>query len=248
MANARVSWRRLVAWAMVIVLVTGGLVAVSTDLGSRAWRKLTGGRSVAAVLNEISPRVESAYPMLAALTSEHRLVLVALKDQQRLMVYASRPGEPWRQIAAWPFTASSGALGPKQRSGDYQIPEGHYAITHLNPNSAYHLSIGVAYPNAFDRARAAEDGREQLGGDIFIHGKAVTIGCIPIGDAAIEALFYAVARVGVARVQALFAPCDLRQSDPPALDLVWADQLYAPLREQMLVVMGPLAQVTSPAD
>ena len=69
---------------------------------------------------------------------------------------------------------------------DGQIPEGIYGIGYLNPNSSYYFSLKVTYPNASDRARAKADGRTNLGGDIMIHGQAVTIGCVPVGDDAID--------------------------------------------------------------
>ena len=88
-------------------------------------------------------------------------------------------------MRTFPFQGFSGTLGPKLREGDGQIPEGLYRIEYLNPNSSYHLSLKIDYPNAFDREKGRSDGRERLGYDIFIHGKSVTVGCIPIGDEAI---------------------------------------------------------------
>ena len=89
-------------------------------------------------------------------------------------------------VRTFPICAASGVLGPKARSGDYQVPEGFYTIDRFNPNSSYHLSLGLSYPNAVDKARAA--GRPP-GGDIFIHGNCVTIGCLPLQDDPIEALY-----------------------------------------------------------
>lgn len=92
--------------------------------------------------------------------------------------------------------AASGGPGPKLREGDLQVPEGVYRLTAFNPNSSYHLSLRVDYPNAEDRAAedravARSDRRTSLGGDIFIHGKAVSIGCLAIGDPGIEELLRA---------------------------------------------------------
>ena len=89
-----------------------------------------------------------------------------------------------------------GASGPKIQRGDKQVPEGVYGISYLNPNSAYHLSLGVNYPNAFDREMAAKDGRKNLGGDIMIHGKNVSSGCLAVGDEPAEELFVLAAEVG----------------------------------------------------
>ncbi len=60
--------------------------------------------------------------------------------------------------------------GHKQFQGDEKTPEGNYTIDGRNPQSRYHLSIRISYPNAADRAFAAAAGRSP-GGDIFIHGQ-----------------------------------------------------------------------------
>lgn len=103
--------------------------------------------------------------------------------------------------------ASSGVLGPKRREGDGQVPEGFYTIDRFNPRSSYHLSLGVDYPNAVDRARAGDD---PPGGDIFIHGNCVTIGCLPIEDGPIEALYVIAVRArdqGQKQIPIHILPC-----------------------------------------
>lgn len=88
-------------------------------------------------------------------------------------------------------------VGHKQFEGDGKTPEGAYLITHHNPNSAYHLSLGVSYPNTNDVAYAAAMGRRP-GGDIMIHGRAGkdkgrgkdwTAGCIAVKDKEIEEVY-----------------------------------------------------------
>lgn len=157
-----------------------------------------------------------------------RLALLVFKQERRLSVWAEdRKG--WRFLRAYPVLAASGNAGPKLREGDYQVPEGLYRIGWLNPASSYHLSMKVDYPNAFDRAMAARDGRTRLGGDIFIHGKNLSIGCVAIGDPAIEELFTLVADAGVGNVRVIIAPNDLRARGaiaPPAPPL-WIGRLYA---------------------
>ena len=81
---------------------------------------------------------------------------------------------------------ASGELGPKRQEGDRQVPEGFYHIDRFNPNSNYHLSLGINYPNTSDKILGVKN---QLGGDIFIHGACVTIGCIPITDNEIKSLY-----------------------------------------------------------
>lgn len=98
----------------------------------------------------------------------------------------------------------------------------------------------VDYPNAFDRAKAKSYGRTRLGGDIFIHGKAVTIGCIPIGDAAIEDLFYFVAIAGLAKVRVVIMPVDFRHgaASPEIAGIVWEEELYAAIRADLKMAFG----------
>jgi murein L,D-transpeptidase YafK len=82
--------------------------------------------------------------------------------------------------------AVAGTMGPKRIQGDYQVPEGFYYINIFNPNSSYHLSLGLNYPNSSDLILADSS---QPGGDIYIHGSCVTEGCIPITNQQIEDLY-----------------------------------------------------------
>jgi hypothetical protein len=116
------------------------------------------------------------------------------------------------------------------------VPEGVYRLTGFNPRSSYHLSMRVDYPNADDRAAARGEGRTNLGGDIFIHGKAVSIGCLALGDAAIEELYTLVADVGLARSRVLLAPSATPQPSPGSAE--WVGRLYERLRREMTAVRG----------
>jgi hypothetical protein len=82
--------------------------------------------------------------------------------------------------------ALAGTLGPKRMGGDFQVPEGFYYINEFNPKSTYYLSLGINYPNASDRILS--DSLDP-GGDIYIHGSCVTVGCIPITDNQIDELY-----------------------------------------------------------
>lgn len=88
-------------------------------------------------------------------------------------------------------------VGPKRFENDGKTPEGSYFITHRNAKSAFHLSLGVSYPNDQDRAFAASFGKKP-GGDIFVHGQAGknrgrgrdwTAGCIAVTDQEIEEIY-----------------------------------------------------------
>lgn len=97
-------------------------------------------------------------------------------------------------------------VGHKQFEGDGKTPEGVYFIDRFNPNSRYHLSVGISYPNPQDTAFAMTQGRSP-GGDIFFHGRGPegnaatrkdwTAGCIAVDDKEIEEI-YAMLSPGVA--------------------------------------------------
>jgi TPR repeat protein len=163
-----------------------------------------------------------------------RVALVALKDEARLELWADG-GAGWRFVRSYLVRCSSGRLGPKLHEGDHQVPEGVYGIAALNPDSRYHLSLRLDYPNAFDRARAREEGRLRLGGDIMIHGGEVSDGCLPVGDSGVEELFALVARVGSEHVLVIVSPVDLRRIDArvasgrATVRRPWLGTLYATL-------------------
>jgi murein L,D-transpeptidase YafK len=134
-------------------------------------------------------------------------------------------------VAVYPILGMSGKLGPKLREGDFQVPEGIYRAEFLNANSQFHLSIRLNYPNAFDRQRGAEDGREDLGSDIMIHGSSASIGCLAMGNQVAEDLFILVAEAGMQNVAILISPTDFRR--PGAVVNVqgppWIGDLYGQL-------------------
>ena len=87
-------------------------------------------------------------------------------------------------------------IGHKQQEGDGRTPEGAYRIDRKNPNSRFHLSIGISYPNSTDLASARARGVSP-GGDIFIHGtpenklgqRDWTWGCIAVTNAEMEEIY-----------------------------------------------------------
>ena len=205
---------------MIVALVTGAKPTVETRVyqyGAQARARLAAPFAEAGV----------AYPPT-------EIAFVAIKDEARLEVWAGEPGA-LRFVRDYPVLAASGHAGPKLQEGDLQVPEGLYVIDWLNPNSDYHLSMHVSYPNDFDRARADEDGRTKLGGAIMIHGDEVSIGCLAMGDPAIEELFVLFADSGVHEARTVIAPTDFRVRpdaevpDEPA----WVATLYDDLRREL---------------
>lgn len=143
-----------------------------------------------------------------------RVTLVAIKAQRRLSVFAGRAEGTLQRIKDYPVLGQSGQLGPKLREGDRQVPEGLYEIEGLNPNSRFYVSMRLNYPNAWDLARAREEGRHEPGSDIYIHGQTASVGCLAMGDTAIEELFTLVADMG-GKVPVIIAPVDVLAGEVP---------------------------------
>ncbi len=116
-----------------------------------------------------------------------QLYLRSFKYDSQMEVWVRNSSQDvFKLFKTYKICALSGSLGPKRMEGDYQVPEGFYYINELNPNSKYHLSLGINYPNAADRVNSESI---NPGGEIFIHGSCATIGCIPIQNDQVEELY-----------------------------------------------------------
>lgn len=106
----------------------------------------------------------------------------------------------YRLWKTFPIAAMSGKLGPKLKLGDAQAPEGFYTVGAgaMNPNSSFHLSFNVGYPNAYDQ------GLKRTGNFIMVHGNQVSIGCFAMTDPGIEEI-YLVADAALRNGQKSFA-------------------------------------------
>jgi len=177
-------------------------------------------RTVEQVVTALGPAVQSklepTFRKAGLSYPPARLTLLAYKAEKRLDLQAADAAGKLRPVLSWPILAASGTAGPKRREGDCQVPEGNYRIELLNPNSRFHLSLRVNYPNADDIARAKAEDRDlsTLGGDIMIHGGAASIGCLAIGDEAVEELFVLAALTGLDHIELVIAPADLADGAP----------------------------------
>ena len=107
-------------------------------------------------------------------------------DRQLEVWVKSETKAPYKLFKTYRVCMQSGSLGPKRMEGDYQMPEGFYYINEFNPNSNYHLALGLNYPNASDKILSDS---LHPGNAIYIHGSCVSTGCIAISDKPIEELY-----------------------------------------------------------
>jgi murein L,D-transpeptidase YafK len=185
--------------------------------------------------HEVWKRLESKLISVGFKTDfPQEIVLVAFKKEQILQVYANTDNGV-TLLKEYPFTAYSGELGPKLKKGDRQIPEGIYKVEYLNPNSSYYLSIKINYPNDYDKSKSILLKTEDMGGDIFIHGKSATIGCIPIGDEAIEEVFVLTQKAINNEVKVIISPKDFRIDDeyPQIESIDWEIELYDEIKTEL---------------
>lgn len=107
-----------------------------------------------------------------------------IKESGELEVWMKKSAQ-WVRFVTYPICKWSGTLGPKLAEGDHQSPEGFYNVNRraLNPNSSYHLSFNLAYPNAYDQAHG------RTGSFLMVHGDCRSVGCYAMTDQGIEDIY-----------------------------------------------------------
>ncbi len=142
---------------------------------------------VADALNRKTDTLKKQFAAMGLQWPAKEIYIRSFKYDSQLEVWVrNNDNEPFRLFKTYPVCALAGTLGPKRMAGDYQVPEGFYYINAFKPNSAYHMSLGLNYPNESDKIISHD---ADPGGDIFIHGSCVTVGCIPIQDFQIEEVY-----------------------------------------------------------
>lgn len=199
------------------------------------YQKVAGARTISEVVDTYGAKARERlilYFEEAQIQYPPKAVtLLAIKNSAKLELWVKNNSNN-TFIREYPIQALSGVPGPKLKEGDYQVPEGVYDIEYLNPNSSYHLSMKLNYPNAFDLKHAKAEGRNEPGTNIFIHGKAVSIGCLAMGDEVVEELFILATDIGYTNIQVAIAPSDPRTQKLTAIkEIVWTKELYSNIHD-----------------
>ncbi|HEV8486119.1 MAG TPA: L,D-transpeptidase family protein [Blastocatellia bacterium] len=142
---------------------------------------------VRAAIAEKEPAIKRLFAQKRLSYPPKQIFIRVFKREQAVELWVSEADpDTFELLKEYKVCASSGTVGPKREQGDDQVPEGFYRIDRFNPLSNFHLSLGVNYPNQADKMLGVKG---RLGGDIFIHGNCVTIGCVPITDESIKELY-----------------------------------------------------------
>lgn len=164
------------------------------------------------------------------------IFLRAFKQERELELWGAGSNGEMHLLRTYTVAAASGGPGPKRREGDLQVPEGVYHVDRFNPHSRFHLSLGINYPNRADRMFADP---ANPGGDIFIHGNQVSIGCLAMTDTKIDEI-YSLATAARQTIPVHIFPCrmagqayrDLKRGHPE-FALLWnqLQPIYARFEE-----------------
>ena len=112
-------------------------------------------------------------------------IFIRIFKEERELEFWFRQGKKYKLFRTYPIAAMSGQLGPKLLEGDRQAPEGFYYVSasRMNPNSRFHLSMNLGYPNHYDRVHG------RTGSALMIHGGSASIGCFAMTDPKIEEIY-----------------------------------------------------------
>ncbi len=137
----------------------------------------------ASLLNKAKPRVEQELQQKGFKLGQPIFVRI-LKMPGTLEVWIKKNNR-YRLFKEYPICSYSGYPGPKLQEGDWQSPEGFYSVSarRMNPNSSYHLSFNIGYPNEFDRSR------NRTGSSIMVHGECSSRGCFAMGNSRMEEIY-----------------------------------------------------------
>ena len=112
-------------------------------------------------------------------------VFIRIFKQPAQLEFWIKKDTTFRLFRVYDICKFSGHLGPKLKEGDGQAPEGIYTVAarQMNPNSNYHLSFNLGFPNAYDRQH------RRTGSALMVHGACASIGCYAMGDDAMEEIW-----------------------------------------------------------
>lgn len=166
--------------SLFVLAALAGLAAAVLAAGEEVPSSARSREAVARVSPRLRPLLENRGLRLGA-----PIFIRIFKQEAVLELWVRGRDGRFALFSSYPICYFSGELGPKLRVGDRQSPEGFYTVpaSALNPNSSYHLSFNLGYPNAFDRSHG------RTGSALMVHGDCVSIGCYAMTDPLIEEIY-----------------------------------------------------------
>ena len=156
-----------------VVLVHSGVLAEDFPTSARAERSIS----------KVEPKLERELAS-KGLQYGSPIFIRIFKEPGILEVWVESDGI-YEHFKNYEICTFSGSLGPKEKQGDYQSPEGFYFVNagRLNPWSSYHLSFNLGYPNQYDRVHG------RTGSALMVHGNCVSVGCYAMTDRYINEIY-----------------------------------------------------------
>ncbi|MBB3971393.1 L,D-transpeptidase family protein [Hansschlegelia beijingensis] len=155
-----------------VILMAAALGACSSG---RQARIKTGSVSIATVSLMSRLDMPRSAPILIRI----------FKEEAVLEVWKQERDGRYGLLRSYPICQFSGTLGPKEREGDRQAPEGFYEIDRgsLNPFSRNHLAFNIGFPNAYDRSLG------RTGSHLMVHGGCKSVGCYAMTHRRMEEIY-----------------------------------------------------------
>ena len=159
-----------------------GLCAVFIMPAASHAQHPTSARAESAIKNVTPPLTRALEKQSLKIGQPIFIRIFKASDELELWM---KSGDTFTLFKTYPICYFSGELGPKQKTGDRQSPEGFYSVAarQLNPYSRFHLSFNLGYPNAYDRAHG------RTGDALMVHGNCVSVGCYAMTDKRIEEIY-----------------------------------------------------------
>jgi murein L,D-transpeptidase YafK len=144
---------------------------------------LPGFANLTHVRQEITPHLKNELEVKGMKLGQPIFIRI-FKESKELEIWIKVDAQ-YKLFKTYPICAYSGALGPKQKEGDKQAPEGFYAVhpDQMNEKSKYHLSFNIGFPNSYDKAHG------RTGSYLMVHGNCISVGCYAMTNARMEEIY-----------------------------------------------------------
>ncbi|MCC6722563.1 MAG: L,D-transpeptidase family protein [Bacteroidia bacterium] len=206
--------------SVLIVLVLLSFDVINTDEEFKRFQM-----SNSRVTNAFNEKIDSIDNILLKNNlsmNNYEIFLRVFKQENTIELWAkNKQTDTFTLINNYKICITSGFLGPKRMQGDKQIPEGVYYINEFNPNSNYHLSLGINYPNKSDSILGKKN---KLGGEIYIHGGCQSVGCVPVTTNKIKEIYIFALQAryyGQKKIPVHIFPCKLNNTNFEEISLCY---------------------------